>query len=931
MALIINPNTTREQAQSILNQISDLYVPIGPCAVLYPFKMVSGFTYLTENGEVQLNSSTTKLTSLISIQTSNDPIVVYWEKSYKSVKETILGGSICNKNYTVGRCEPTWILNYQTLNENSQIEWNQNNYTTTMLNRNIRSFSTTWNPTDDEMRKYVYIYLDNKANSPQFLRMIAKTPKFSPQGKFLGCDMEFVNLNLMFSSSGRDILSFIKLYEPGGNCAFPLETENEETGEIKIELDPNFLNRRGADSMQLEFNVGYALNSINIMGRVASNLVVNPPKKLLLMNPHTGIPSELQIIGAPANNYYAVFGAKPVSTSIWSNWAENVSKYYNYTSKREFNGGLQIKDIEAVRSTNPSGTKEDPQPYTYNIWGTWGFKPKDNLTFQCPEAIIVDKSITFSKDKVYYSNDFLNHNSFIYYSYNALPIEYIESTRFSLGNSFGSLGKVLSGFVQLFTGGFDPGWTTTNTWIPGRDINLLVPCQTLNMGLTISNATQLNAIPYDVFSNDNNEFTSTGNKQITSSYNYELTDIFESPSQAIEGAPEGKGGKGIWDTLYLDQVSYGPGQPSFFPDGRKLKWLSDCTAKNKLDKNTKFAIDVVNYKGIGKADCRMTFYSYINNQPFNWQTIWENRHQTNAKFKGDASLWTNNFKLNFSEEENNEGVIEYPITFDLPSPISKDLRIQEAEIKYNQMEKWNTPGGNGFAGLDKFIPGKFDGMVYFQNGSKKNNRGICWTQNVDLVNKNTIDLTKYIGLGNLDNYEYISFELVFSGFSLEGSPTPEESQPISFSVPIKKDILINKNLISKEEMKNNASYRFLRAVCNTKGNDAIFPAKKWDNTLYYQITDTPSPGNEYLGSDGKHFAEKPNGINFNVIFESTTQKMTLWFDPETIWWYAENDWPTYIFTVNWTFGGSYVSRVGPNFYYRLQNFYLIPKQPENKK
>lgn len=756
----INNNVQKIAIENILNQIGEVYTKIGDEVILYPLRIVSGFTNFTESGEFKVNYDTDKFTSDIGVVNSNEPIVCYWEGAYKSYVPTdILGADYQLKEMSAenGKKIKTWIMQYSTELVESEQMINENAYTTIVLNRNIRSFSTDFIPTDNEQKYYLYLYLDKKAKSPQFLKMVSKEPRYLPGGKLAGCEMSFINLNQSYSQSGKDILNFVKMTHPGGNYPFPKEITTEE-GTTTI-LDIDRLNNRGVNDIQLQFWNSYWLNSITVYGAPKSNWKIESPRKLLLVNPHPAISSALDVSGSALNNYYAVFSAQTLYQSFWNNWKDKVQAYYDYGAEKTFMGGWKLKTgtWQDVMDTNPIAN----DTVTYNMWNNWSFSPKADETFSIPETAFTDNSITFSHETNYKPEDFLNHNSFIFSAMEAMPMEFSETTRYTLGD-FGVLGRILQGFVQTFTLGFNPGWTTNNTWVPNKNINFLIPTSTFNFGRLMTaegSAVGSASIPFDCV---NPNFSGCGNKTCTCGYRFQLTRYFQSPSQAIAGNGEGFGGNGIWDTKYLGQTQWENGT-WIFANHEPLKWKSDCKAVSPLELNEEYEVFLVSYKGIGLTTCRMTFYNYINNDPANVESVWESIQLTNAKFKNDITLWTNTYKLNFSEEMNNEGLIEYPTNVVPPSPTNRAIRISELQGEFNSggaekdisevnQELWH------YRGTALKVTGTSEG---------KYNHYVIYNQKIRSTIEKTVDLTKLIGVGKLNEYSKFTFK--FTSLAAKGT------------------------------------------------------------------------------------------------------------------------------------------------------------------
>lgn len=660
----INNNIPKEQVENILNQVRELNTQIGYAVNIYPFRPVSGITHFTETGEKDLNWKSSDFRNCIDLITSSDPMIYYWDDSYHS-QVYFPGDEWAVKKFNVGAKIECYISNYTKNVELNNISLGapgkENAYTYIQMTRNISMFTCQWTPTDDEMRHYLFVVVDKKANSPQFLRAVDSTPLYTPSGKYLGSNVTFTNVNLAFSQSGKDILNFPKVAAPGGNYAFPKEVETEN-GIITI-LDNDIINNVGVNDIQLYFEGAYSLNSIYVLGRPADVKKLYPTRRLLLVNPHPPISSALDVTGVCANEYYACFSAKPIFYGLWDNWKQKLEALYNNTAKKTFLGGVSINYAETEQT---NGITDDTQDY--NLWNNWRFKPTTNHTYDTRDVWACDESITFNNTDTMSVCDFLNHNSTIYSCYEQLPTEYTEFTKFTL-TDFGFFGKIAQWCINFVTANLLPpvGWLTSSTPVPRKNINLLIPISVYNIAKTICADTTLQPIPYDVFTNSQ-DFTGGGNENVNCGFRAELTDLFYSPSQKNyrEDATIGTGKDGYWNTLYLGQTKFKNDvtfKEASNDEFEMLIWKSDCKAirNNTQSASGGYEIDFVQYQGIGKANCRLNFHKYIGGNFTTATSTYEARQKTNALFKDDIKLWRNQLKLNFSEEMNHRGgTLSYP-------------------------------------------------------------------------------------------------------------------------------------------------------------------------------------------------------------------------------------------------------------------------------
>ena len=838
----INNNIPKEAVENILNQVSELNTQIGYAVNIYPFKIVSGLTRMTETGEKSLQFKSDGFRNCIDLITSSEPIVCYWEGAYKSIAY-FPGSEFQVKKFSAdnGKKIKCYITDYNKNIETSSINLGapgkEASYTYIQMTRNITMFTIEWTPTDDDLRDYLFVVVDKKANSPQLLRAVSSQPIYSPAGKYLGSNVSFVNVNLAYSQSGKDILNFPKLCHPGGNYAYPVEIETDDG--IKTILDTDILNNVGVNDIQLFFEGAYSLNSILVIGRPADRERIYAPRRLLLVNPHPPISSALDIVGSATNEYYACFSAKPIFYSLWSNWKEKLEALYNNTAKKTFLGGVSV-DYAETEATNPLDEDEYRE---YNLWNAWHFSPAKEHTYDTSDVWACDTSLTFDENDNLTICDFLNHNSFIYSCYEQLPVEYKEFTKYTLSD-FGWLGKILQGFVNFVTGNLLPpiGWLTSSTPVPRKFINLMIPVPVYNNAKTICADSELQPIPYDVFTNSEN-FTGGGNENVNCGFRAELTDLFLSPSQKNyrSDATIGTGKNGYWNTMYIGQKKFKDGttfKEASNNEFEMLIWKKDCKAiKNNTQSQVGYEVDFVQYQGIGKANCRMSFNKYLYNNFAKCYSVYESRQQTNALFKDDIKLWRNQTKLNFSEEANNVGELSYPEAL-FPNGDKHGITYYLFDV-----DPYITLNSN-YSVLQKIF---WQAQLTSKQSINEN------TQTFNIFQRTGLHWDEIV-----ENYPNSKFWFVFQALPDERVPDSQYIIEKEFSVPIT-DIINNTQSISEVSVyelaeQNNDVGGYPNAIVNdTSGGGS-------SHILYHSYIPTNQPvGNAY-------------GVTDNTLINSTYAK-----------------------------------------------------------
>ena len=275
----INHKVFLGQLNNLAGELDNFWANIGDEVFLYDFTIVSGFVYLNERGENTLNSNPANDNTNVLVQTSKEPMVAYWTDSFEGqpiINEQEVQTGI-KKVFKVGKYYKSYISNISLDSSQTTIQWNNVDYNTMIVNRTINLFveGTDFNQVD--LNKHIFLILNRRAKSLQWLRLTNSTPVYSPVGdnnaeaNLDGSIITLENLNLLFSTNAKDILTFVQLSCPGGNYAFPIERV-DLNGNRGVWLDPKYINAiPGVSHIQLEFDSAVALMSIGLFGRDKDN------------------------------------------------------------------------------------------------------------------------------------------------------------------------------------------------------------------------------------------------------------------------------------------------------------------------------------------------------------------------------------------------------------------------------------------------------------------------------------------------------------------------------------------------------------------------------------------------------------------------------------------------------------------------------------
>lgn len=687
----INLNTWKATIDNLLGDISDWEAPIGQKVYLCEFDIVSGFIYINERGEDTILNNPQENKTNVMVQTSNEPIVAYWKDSFKSIK--IEGQNLQRKKFDIGKHYEAYLQSEEISLDSGAINWNEARFNAFNVNKAIHLYVPDFDANQIDIVKKLYLIPNKMGESLQWLRIVAVRPNYNVQrGEAHGAYLTLVNLNLLFENSGRDILTMVQIYQPGGNAAIPY-VYTEESGKQVLGIDYKYIMKtKGVNVCQLEFTSPVFYSGCWMYGRTKSNFTISPSKLLLPYKYNVPVASPLQSYAKPVNNYFAMYNVENVYEGMYDSWNQFIEGKFNTWAIKDFNGGLQMINRDIVEGTNPIDSGRGQ--YSLMSFNTWPITYQQEINYNLnSNSFIRNNSVTFPSG---FETNFINHvnnAALIFQNVDELPQSFKDTIRFSLSDIPFGFGNLLTAII-----GFDPSWSFNNRYIPSPRLMGVMPCTTYEMAATImewSTDISTNKLPFNFFTNNPESLSAFGSRQIPCSFNFSITDRFQSTNSKhiIEGAEEGRGGNGIWDTIYLNQTKFEDGT-DIFADGSMLTWdpLS-CVAIAPAKSYQEFEIDFIDYKVIGKCDCRMTF---MNENGFDSQldSIYENRHMTNAKYKDDNLLWDNHFVLNFSNNANNDGYFTYPSKVDPPLPIGLEeynINIQDYTILPSEVyDRWTT-------------------------------------------------------------------------------------------------------------------------------------------------------------------------------------------------------------------------------------------------
>lgn len=656
----------------------DLITFVGKKINVYKFRKISGITAFTTQGQQGLAYNPNNAGQYIHIYSSNEPVTIVWEGSTKI--ETINNQEL-EKTLQVGKYETMWFNNNDISSdlEDADIDIFNINYKTQTAKRTIQLASKEWEIELHDQMNYLYLVLDPAVKFPQLLEIKHYSNKYhhTDNKKFLYSIATFESVNFKFAQSGRNILETIQFSAAGEEYAYPKEIINED-GEVEVILDEeklDYINIKGVKTIQIEFNNAVNFSSIRFLGRKKNVLKENVSNKLKKFKVDT--PSFLftkELLPPIINNFtYNTPNSTNIFTnltglskkSVWNSYKEHWKDAssgggYNILEQKEVRAGLQFDD----------GVQNDTDPA--HLWED-DFKVKMSSWFSDLETKSSLQTISYCKDVINGSDynktfaDWNNINGIYNSNTEALNYSYEEITRWSLKDVLG----VLGGVVETLMGGLDYGWVKTKLIkTMFKRFNFTQPWITLNDFKAIYGNNydlQKKPQPLDFFDDNRSKNMLPVNTNIYCAYRFGLTNYFKDTENVIQGNELGKGGNGVWKTLYLGQTTFEDGT-TIFNNNEPLKIdLAGFTSHTSLD-SEEFIIDYIDFKVLGATDYKISCYDVDGNEIYGYYG------KTTAKIKEDLRLWTNRMKLNYYDKYNTIGQIDYPKPIE---PNNPDDYIQE--------------------------------------------------------------------------------------------------------------------------------------------------------------------------------------------------------------------------------------------------------------
>ena len=669
---------------------SELITFVGKPINVYQFRKVSGVTTFSTSGQGGLEINPNDLAQYTQIYSSNEPVTIVWKNStYIEVVNNLR----LEKVLKPGIYFPMY---YMRTDATSDIEDNNINifnvdYKTQSAKRTIELTSDKWEVSLDDQLNHLYLIIDPTIQFHQLLEIKSYTNLYhhNEERAFLRSNVQFESINFKFANTGRNILEAIQFAAAGEEYAYPKEIIGENN-EVLVKLERQKLEVDGVASLQLDFDNAVALSSIRLIGRTKNivkdsydtdevRFLVDTPSFLFLSDIKPPHPNPFTYNTPNGTNTFHNLSHLS-KTSIWADyktaWRDNLS--YNMLETKEVRAGFKHSEVQNQDGDN---FMWDPR-----------FSVDMTKFFQADEIRNSINSIPYIKTEftsnsfVKKINDWLNINGLYNSNTEALNYEYKELVRWSLKSVLGVFGNV----VQILMGGLDWGWTTTRILKDMfKNFNFTQPYITFNdfeaiygQKWNVNGKLQ----PIDFFDDNKSKNMLPVNTNIYCAYHFGLTNYFRDTSNTRPGADLGKGGNGIWKTLYIGQSKF-EDLTNIRPDAKPLRIdLSRLEAYNSLD-NNEFILDYIEFKAIAGSNYKISAFNSKGEEIYGYYG------KTIGKVKEDLRLWTNRIKLNYYDNINSFGNLLYPEPIEPVDPTF--TRTDKIELNVNQ-EVFNIIEGRVF-------------------------------------------------------------------------------------------------------------------------------------------------------------------------------------------------------------------------------------------
>lgn len=720
---MINYNNFIKNAINIENNIEDLQPLAGKSVFVFPFKVVSGITNYTENGEKSWKYNPADFTSFFSVLNGKETVIAVWEDSTISYSDSLTEESPLNGlvgEYKVGRhikgylqsdTSGSSISNLNGLDGYTAIKTNHS-YTISFgadaidLTMDDIDNATYWNPQDIDLLKF---YIIPEVFGTQWLKIDNINKLYDASGNIVRTEITFTSIGDALAKTAGVNVSLIQPSCSGEGYAWP-KIENVEDGinETKkvIRLDTSRLITKPSTSIQLKCDGIAGIHTFIAFGRPVykSDLEpvldengkykkrISPPQMLLPLRTVGSYNDHLSWKSLPIDNFYVAGACSMNFKTYYKDWKEHIKVLYDPTATANYEGILECattqEQRDEIKASNPLGGAK----FRYNLKDDESMSLFDtNKVYETQATPACESSMFLYKDRTYTYAEILAHNYFISYPMNAMPQGSNSTTTWSLKDI-----PIVGGFLNTILSGANFGFQVNTTKIPTPNLPFILPADLFDMQISTQGGENFNwNLPLDFFrfgkSDQLGAVAGFGNFNTT--LRVKLTHQY-------------KDNQNIKNTLYLGQ--------SKNPDGsvREMDiWNSNCKpVPVEIIENpvVGYIIDSVLHKTLYSGNYVLTLLGGATE--FEPEPINDFKLITKSSMTNSIREWTNAYNLSFWKEGfNTESVVKWPEAFILPiknQDIHSDVYVPNDSIIYTKQDSVYIPKENGeqySAGVAKLL------------------------------------------------------------------------------------------------------------------------------------------------------------------------------------------------------------------------------------
>lgn len=679
---------TKAKAQkSFSKNRADEHIIPANCVAVFPMLIVSGSTYITENGIMPQNLTYDKGSFLFwqEVFDGRSSIKIQWE-------DAVLLNKPEGKNYYLADTQVgKYFYGKPLSNGTEELEIGEDasfdEFITMKANQTVKLRF--------EFQKSNRIMFEDLAEDLRFvdndLYKLYLIPELC-EGKLMyiseyeegyedksglsyWCEITFKTLGSELQKSGKAVEQYPQWSAPGEFYVKPkIEYSVGEVREKRIIIDPAGLHPKPIKYLQVELQGPALTSSVYAMGRrqekdpETGKWKIGPSKHLLGVR-FVGVqPNPLNRTSTPTKNYDCFIDEEVIMASTkeamasiteFSQPLEQMKNggFISLGTKAQWKGsqpasGIHIsnmpKDEEAQETTNSTPNRWDYYDPNWHPLANFNFgtqeAPRDYQDYNTNGCVYADETMRYDKNDTMI--DIMNKNAFTFNQQPIIPLSMFSTRPLYLRNIplIGSIANFF-GIGDIHLWNFTTNRQTSDLIFFG-DADLCGMCAQLQQGYATDEGfpfpwrgkKQKVVFPINFFGNNQVSYNKLGVNSMNSTFCIELTDLISLTEYDTTN---------VYDTVLLGQERYENGLPIFpgeAPGSSKGPLLVNGSMKAQEALNTGFIIDAVIVQTIFDGKIRLSCYTNDDNTYLS--PAWSTTILSNANWQGGAMRdWTNMFIL----------------------------------------------------------------------------------------------------------------------------------------------------------------------------------------------------------------------------------------------------------------------------------------------